>query len=331
MTDNEFDIIAHFFQGRQALPAAVVTGIGDDAAILDIPPDSQLVVTMDTLNAGVHFPVDTAPADIAWKTLAVNLSDLAAMGASPRYFTLSLSLPGSDTAWLEAFATSLFAAADTYDITLVGGDTTRGPLSLSVCAFGTVARGRACTRQGARAGDRIYVTGTLGDGAVGLRIALGQLEATPQTSDYLLQRLRRPIPRVAIGVGAASYVSAMIDISDGLAADLGHILTASAVGAELAVAQLPLSAQACATVSHDEVVMLALTGGDDYELCMTVPQTQVSAFEARARQRGWPLTCVGMITEQPGLRVIRTDGSELVLGRRGYQHFSVNDTTEQSS
>ena len=325
MTETEFDIIAHYFQGRQAQPAALSIGIGDDAAVLSLPQKEQLVVTMDTLNSGVHFPEDTPAADIAWKALAVNLSDLAAMGAVPRYFTLSLCLPRSDPDWLRAFADALFACADAYNVCLVGGDTTRGPLSISLCAFGGVAQGAACTRGGARAGDRVYVTGTLGDAALGLQIAFARRQARQDHVDYLLQRLRRPTPRLAIGQGALAYASAMIDISDGLAADLGHILTASGYGADIFAAQLPLSESARAAAGLEELQMLALTGGDDYELCITVPPAKVDAWECHVQQQAWPVRAIGMLTEGPGLRVMRPDGSELDVNHGGYDHFPANN------
>ncbi len=330
MSSGEFDIIRRYFRDRQPQPAALRVAIGDDAAVLDWPAQQQLVVTMDTLNVDVHFPRFTAAADIAWKTLAVNASDLAAMGAVPRYFTLSLCLPAIDERWLAEFSTGLFAAAETCGMTLIGGDTTRGPLSLSVCAFGALPAGRAVTRAGARAGDLIYVTGTLGDAALGLRQALGDM---PQGDggDYLLQRLQRPTARLAIGAAAADVASAMIDVSDGLAADLGHILHASDVGASVRLADLPLSAPARATLPTDELQLLALTGGDDYELCMTVPPAQAAAWEQRARAAGWPLTAIGCIEAEAGLRLRRADGSLLLLQRAGYQHFSADTAGELKS
>lgn len=299
----------------------VVLGIGDDAALLQPRAGAQLVVTADTLNSGVHFPAETPPADIGWKTLAVNLSDLASMGAQPAWCTLALSLPSADADWIDAFADGFFALADSSGIVLIGGDTTRGPLSLSVTAMGQVDTGLALRRDAARVGDDIWVSGTLGDAAIALRAwQSGTLDVRQPAEDaaieFLRQRLARPTPRVALGCALAGIAHAAVDISDGLLADLGHICTRSGVGAHIDPTVLPLSAAARARVGDASAREAALRGGDDYELCFTAAPSQHDAVRALSERLSLPLTRVGTIMAGQG---VHGAGSE--PHAPGYEHF----------
>ena len=312
MSEGEFDLIARI-RRRIAARDDVALGIGDDCALLAPPPGMQLAVTMDTLNAGVHFPADTAPADIGWKALAVNLSDLAAMGAQPAWCTLALSLPQADAAWLEAFCDGFLALAQMHGITLVGGDTTRGPLSVSIAAHGVVPVGTALRRDGARAGDEVWVSGTLGDAAG----ALAQWQAGTAIAPPLRVRLDRPTPRVALGLALRGIASSCIDISDGLLADLAHICRVSGVGAELEADALPASPALGAAFAGEAMRRLQATGGDDYELCFTAPATQCGAVQALAARLGLPLTRIGRIVAGSGVHC-----AGLACLAPGYQHFA---------
>ncbi len=309
---HEFDLIARIRQ-RAAARGDVALGIGDDCALLLPPPGMQLAVTMDALNAGVHFPPDTAPADIGWKALAVNLSDLAAMGAQPAWGTLSLSLPQGDPGFVDAFFDGFFALAALHDFALVGGDTTRGPLSIALTAHGLVEPGRALRRDGARVGDDIWVSGTLGDAAGALR----QWQAGAAMSPALQARLDRPSPRVALGRSLRGIASSCIDVSDGLLADLAHICRASGVGAEVDVEALPASAALRAAFDIETRRNLQAAGGDDYELCFTAAPAQREALRQLSATLALPLTCIGSVTAGTG---VRCDG--VTAGAGGYQHFA---------
>ncbi len=299
----------------------MVLGIGDDAAVLEVPADQQLVLSTDTLVSGVHFPESTDPAAIGHKALAVNLSDMAAMGASPAWFTLNLSLPHADQAWLEGFCKGLFALARQHGVQLVGGDTTRGPLTVGVQICGLVPRGQALTRAGARPGDRVYVTGALGDAAIGLRLAQGTLAVPEEYQANVLERLNRPQPRVVAGLGLRGLASACIDLSDGLAADLGHVLAASTVGARLDLRRLPLTPAYDCAFAHYRWE-LALACGDDYELCFTLPPAHELAFRRASAQFGVSCAYIGDIEAEPGLRMIDESGQPYDLKHAGYDHFA---------
>jgi thiamine-monophosphate kinase len=313
---GEFDLIREFFQ-RPPADAAVRLGIGDDAALLVVPAGQELVVTTDTLVSGRHFPEATAPFDIGWKALAVNLSDLAAMGAEARWATLALTLPQSDEDFLREFARGFFALAQREQVSLVGGDTTRGPLSLTVTAMGLVPAGSAMTRSGARAGDDLYVSGTPGDAGLGLRLELGQWldEIAAADAEFALQRLRRPEPRLALGLALRELATACLDVSDGLAQDLGHLLAASGVGTEIELDRLPRSA-ALGGIDPAFADILALTSGDDYELLFTAPAA------ARAQLETLPVPCtrIGVMTAAPGLRLLR-HGAPVEMPVAGFTHF----------
>lgn len=312
MALGEFDLIRRYFTNLGAAEG-VALGVGDDGAVLDIPPGHQLVSVMDTLVAGVHFPEDTTPFDIGYRALAVNLSDLAAMGAEPRWFTLALTLPKADETWLTGFAAGLRSLAERFGIALVGGDTTRGPLTITVQAEGLVPIGQALRRSGARPGDGIYVTGTLGDAAAGLALHQGSLQTDGDTAEFLRSRFFRPEPRVQTGLALRGMATACIDVSDGLLQDLGHVLAASGVGARLELDRLPLSA-ALRQSADQRACELALSGGDDYELCFTLPAS-VQMKDAGVA------TCVGHISEKPGLMVSRFDEQQFTIMTRGWLHF----------
>ncbi|KAF1014010.1 MAG: Thiamine-monophosphate kinase [Stenotrophomonas maltophilia] len=320
MSLAEFALIDRI-RARTSEREDVPLGIGDDAALLQPRANEHLVVTADTLNSGVHFPEETAPFDIGWKTLAVNLSDLAAMGARPAWCTLALSLPEAREDWIEAFAEGFFALADQHDIALVGGDTTRGPLSLSVTAMGQVAPGQALRRDRARVGDDVWVSGTLGDAAGVLRLwQQGALKVATATllGDYETLRLRllRPTPRVTLGLRLRAFAHAAVDVSDGLLADLGHITARSGVGAEINADLLPVSPALRELLGHEAARDCALRGGDDYELCFTAAADQRDVLAYLAGSLDLPLTRIGSIVEGQGVRV---DGAD---SEGGYQHFA---------
>ncbi|MFZ5607863.1 MAG: thiamine-phosphate kinase [Pseudomonadota bacterium] len=312
MSEREFDLIARI-RRRATVRGDVLLGIGDDCALLAPPPGMQLAVTMDTLNAGVHFPADTAPADIGWKALAVNLSDLAAMGAQPAWCTLALSLPQADAAWLEAFCDGFLALAAQHGVALVGGDTTRGPLAVSITAHGFVPAGAALRRDGARVGDDVWASGTLGDAAG----ALAQWQAGAAIAPPLRARLDRPTPRVALGHALRGIASACIDVSDGLLADLAHITRASGVGADIEADALPASDALREAFAIDAMRRLQAAGGDDYELCFTAPATQRAALQTLAAPLRLPLTRIGRIVAGSGVHC-----AGLGPVPPGYQHFA---------
>jgi thiamine-monophosphate kinase len=317
MARAEFDLIQQYFQRPCANRSDVHLGIGDDAALLAPSPDMSLVVTVDSFVADVHFPLDTPPEAVGHKALAVNLSDLAAMGAEPMWLTLAITLPEVNGAWLSAFARGFFALADEYGVQLVGGDTCRGPLSITVQAMGRVPEGQALTRQGARAGEGIFVTGTLGDAAAGLQVYEGRLSGV----DELLMRLERPTPRVAAGMALRGLASSAIDVSDGLAVDLGHILDASGVGAEIQVERLPLST-AFRELALADGWQLAVSGGDDYELCFTLPLSLEIDTLGRLDALDCPCTRIGTVSAQSGLYWRDGVGNSLLLSWAGFEHFA---------
>ncbi len=316
---DEFDLIEHYFK-RPSRHAEVVLGVGDDAALLALPgAQRHLAVTTDTLIEGVHFASGASGFDVGYKALAVNVSDLAAMGARPLAFLLNLSMPKADAVWLTGFRDGLFALADTVGLDLVGGDTVRGPLTITITALGTVAPGEALTRSRARAGDRVYVSGFLGEAALGFLARSGRLSLPPTFQAPVLARLDRPLPRIEEGQALVGIASAAIDISDGLIADLGHILQASGVGAELDLRRLPLSGAydaAFATVGYDP----ALVFGDDYELCFTVPPERVPALAGIAPRFACGFHDIGAVVAGTGL-VVRDGEGLYVPARAGYNHF----------
>ncbi len=366
---NEFELIHHFFARAKKQRNDVLLGIGDDGALLQVPKGQSLAVTTDTLVAGIHFPDDTSPYDIGYKSLAVNLSDLAAMGAEPSWVTLSLTLPTADENWLKEFSRGFFSLINRYGLQLVGGDTTHGPLSITVQVHGFVPFNKVLRRDQAKPGDLIYVTGTLGDAGAGLqliRLSPGACEGARQikksasfflssahtgmcglgflakqdalaekrvggegasdlhglSKKHLLQRLNRPIPRIEVGLALRGISHCAIDISDGLAADLSHILQASHVGAKVIVEDLPISLALNKNLSKPEVWSLALNAGDDYELCFTIPPRQEAKLKKALASIKCSYTQIGTIEKKRGLRLQYRDGRDCDIATKGYQHFN---------
>jgi thiamine-monophosphate kinase len=318
---NEFQLIQQYFSAQTLSRRDVIKGIGDDSAIVTLPSDHQLVVTTDTLISGVHFPISTRPEDIGYKALAVNLSDLAAMGATPAWVTLALTLPEINSDWLERFCEGFFHLANAFNVQLIGGDTTKGALSITIQALGILPVHQGLLRSSAKPLDLIYVTGTLGDAALALGYLQHQVIVKETYQAFLLQRLNRPEPRITCGKSIRHISHAAIDISDGLAADLNHVLEASQVGAILYVDQLPLSVEMRDTLPLLDAQHLALTGGDDYELCFTIPLAKQVELEKILADISCPYTCIGQITTQFGLEVCYQNGSKYHGSIQGYQHF----------
>ena len=321
MPVNEFELIDRYFKRGGVRRADVVIGIGDDGAVLKSRPDHELVVVTDTIVAGVHFPDVTAPADIGYRALAVNLSDLAAMGAEPAWCSLALTLPHADEEWLEGFAGGLLDLATRFDMQLIGGDTTRGPLCVTVTAHGWVPAGQALRRSGARPGDGVFVSGTPGDAAAGMRLVLGKGRCEPGSEAVLVQRFLRPEPRVALGQFLRDIATSAIDVSDGLLADLNHILEASRTGAEVCVDRLPISPALRTCGNGDAAIECALAGGDDYELCFTVPAGREGLLRRWSAAEGVALTRIGHVVAAPGLRLLDAGGQPLDRHISGYTHF----------
>jgi thiamine-monophosphate kinase len=333
---GEFELIRRYFS--RPSPGAVL-GVGDDCAILQTAPGMQLAISTDMLVAGRHFFPDVDPYSLGHKALAVNLSDLAACGARPLAFTLALALPSADAAWLEPFSAGLWALADAYGCELIGGDTTRGPLNLCITVFGEVpgdakgpTRTRALLRSGAQAGDDVYVSGTLGEAALGLQHQLGWLQLDAPAAAACRARLERPTPRVALGLALRGIASACADVSDGLLGDLGHILERSAVGAQLDdAAVLACCPWACSGIDAQLLRNCVLSGGDDYELVFTAAPAHAAAVAAAVHASGTPVQRIGRIDALPGLRVLDGSGQPMTTSSGGFDHFSQDGNTHRSS
>lgn len=304
----ENHIIEKYFQSKKS---NIVLGIGDDAAVIDIPQDMQLVVSMDTLNEGVHFFTDTKPEDIGYKALAVNLSDMAAMGAKPKWITMSLSLPEMDETWLESFMHGFNMLANKYAIELIGGDICKGSLSITIQAHGLVKKDKALTRAGAKVGDHIYVSGELG--AAGLAYLNKHANKDVNAQDLL--RLNRPIPHVELGSALNEKATSCIDLSDGLSNDLQHILRASHVGAKIFAEKLPI-AKSVQEIEQQKALEIALSAGDDYELCFTLP----CELDAGVLNK-YNITYIGEIIEDKKLVLLDEQQNEIPFTFSGYQHF----------
>ena len=318
---SEFELIARYFTRPIRRGSLVQLGVGDDCALIAPSPDQSLAVSSDMLVEGRHFLPGANPEWLGHKALAVNLSDLAAMGAQPLGFTLALALPSADESWLAAFARGLFALADQEQIELIGGDTTRGPLNICITVMGRVPIDQALRRDGACANDDIWVSGSLGDARLGLQVLTHHLELAPHLADIALQRLHQPTPRVALGLALRGVASAAIDISDGLSGDLNHVLQHSGVGATIQAPLLPISA---ALQSQDQATQYeyALHGGDDYELCFCAPPAQRESIIQAAANVGVMVTRIGQIEAAPGLRIIDAAGKPLALRARSFDHFA---------
>jgi thiamine-monophosphate kinase len=320
MPVNEFEIIEHFF--KHAHPTSkgdLALGIGDDAAIINVPDDSELVLSMDTLVAGIHFLEKTSPEDIAFKSLAVNLSDIAAMGASPRWISLSLTMPDKDLDWIEKFSSSFNELAAEHSLVLIGGDLTKGPLSITVQIQGINPKGKSLRRSGANPGDAIYVTGKLGAAAYAFKNIEDSI-LYPAATEEENQRLHRPEARIKTGIALRDVATSCIDISDGLIADLGHILKASEVGAELELSNIPYS-ESLKKIDNELAIELALTGGDDYELCFTIPNGLPEAVLEEVESI-CPITKIGFINNKVASLVLNKKNEEVYdLKTKSYSHF----------
>ena len=315
---DEFALIRRFFS--QGEDESVLVGVGDDGAVVRPEPGRELVLAVDTLVEGVHFPAGIPAADVGFRAVAVNLSDLAAMAARPRWMTLALTLVDASEDWLQAFSAGLYAAAGQYDVSLVGGDTTRGSERvISVQLVGDVEPGRAMCRRGASPGDRVYVSGTLGDAAAGLGLLQG---ATPSSAaeSALVSRFSRPSARVELGAALGRVASAAIDVSDGLAGDVAKLLAASDCGAQIDLSRLPISAELDSVAGRDAAIRHAMSGGDDYELCFTVPRDGEDRVAAAAEATGTRVTCIGTVERGDRLSWVQ-DGEPVEYDDAGYTHF----------
>lgn len=312
----EFDIIAKYF----TRPAQADVGIGDDAALIRVRDGYQLAVSADMSVAGTHFFSDINPFAIGWKSMAVNISDMAAMGAEPKWATLSIALPELDESWLRDFSDGLFKCAEAFGVSLIGGDTTRGPLTIAINIMGEVPFGQALQRNGAQVGDDIWVSGELGRAALWLQHRLGQLVLHTEDVAMLSTAMHHPQPRVALGQALRGIATAALDISDGLLADLGHILKASKVGAMLDWQAISQPVLQYSQVSEPVMQQAVLTGGDDYELCFTAPATERQTVLALSGQLGLPLSRIGKVQAEPGLQVFDARNT-IVLSQKGYDHF----------
>ncbi len=327
---GEFDLIARYFT-RPTARAAL--GVGDDCALLQPAPGTQLAVSSDMLVEGRHFLPDVDPFTLGHKALAVNLSDLAACGATPLAFTLALALPRADAAWLEPFSRGLLALADAHGWERVGGDTPQGPLNICITVFGEVpvvnSKSQALLRSGAKAGDDVYVSGTLGDARLALEAMRGTVALPPALLAQARRRLEQPTPRVALGQALRGVASAAIDVSDGLLGDLQHILRASGVGATLdtsiaidLIASCARLSSANGTISSKKQLEYVLAGGDDYELAFTAPVSAREAVIAASRQAQTPVTRIGQIEAEPGLRLVDAEGNALSGRFPSFDHFA---------
>lgn len=316
---GEFELIRNFFASAPCAQGGegVALGIGDDCALLDVPFGEQLAISTDTLVAGVHFADPCDPFLLGQRSLAVAASDLAAMGATPLAFTLALTLPAVEADWLQAFARGLNLMAQGCGLRLIGGDTTRGPLCLTLTVFGRVPRGQALTRSAARPGDLLCVGGELGNAAGALPLVLGQRSATPAIAEPLLAHYWSPQPQLALGQALRGKASSALDISDGLLADCGHIALASKVGLLIENDRVPVSLALQEFLGDAAAQQAALSGGDDYVLAFTLPAVELPTLLAD----GWPIHVIGRVVEGQGVGLLDVDGRDITPGIRGYQHF----------
>ncbi len=319
---SEFEIIRHYFS--QASPTAEL-GVGDDAAIISLPFGKEFVVSTDTLVSGQHFLADTDPLKLGHKSLAVNLSDMAAMGATPRWAMLAITLPKQlikeNSQWIGEFAKGFYTLAQEYHVALIGGDTTSGPLNICVQIMGEVDQGKALLRSNAQSNDDIWISGFLGDAALVLAHQQQRIKLQSVEVEQCLPALLTPIPRIELGQQLINYANSAIDISDGLLADLGHILDRSDVGAIININAIACSGVLQNYLPHPEVINCLLAGGDDYELCFTASTINRLEIERLSSELSIPLTRIGKITAIKGLKVLDSDGSELTQENKGYEHF----------
>ncbi|MBA3696161.1 MAG: thiamine-phosphate kinase [Methylotenera sp.] len=316
---SEFDLIRKHF----TRPTKHTTlGIGDDAALIPVSAGIELAISTDMLVAGTHFFADVDPHKLGWKSLAVNLSDMAAMGAKPKWATLSISLPENDATWLSHFSQGFFSCADAFDVDLIGGDTTRGPLNISVQIIGEIPIGQAIRRSGAKIDDDIWVSGKLGCAALGLAHILGKQQMAANSLAHHLQALHCPQPRVLLGLALRGLVHSCLDISDGLLSDLGHIVKASNVGAEIHLDAIPTSTYIKKHLKTPAFQQYVLAGGDDYELCFTAPERHAENILIAAKNINIPVVKIGKITATHGINVVDTGGNPIQVAQTGYNHFN---------
>ena len=316
---SEFDLIKRYF--ARPHPGTVL-GVGDDAALVQVSSGMELAVSADMLVAGTHFYPDADPWMIGWKSLAVNVSDMAAMGAQPRWATLAIALPQADEAWVAKFAEGLFACAEQFDTALIGGDTTRGPLTISVQIMGEIPPGASLLRSNAQAGDDIWVSGPLGDAALALAAIQGRYPLSQEELALCVPALHQPQPRIALGLALRELAHSALDISDGLLADLGHILEHSKMGAEIQLKAIPTSNIVSAHSHHKSVQIMILAGGDDYELCFTAPVEHRQKIAAIGNQLGLNMAVIGHITDTQQLVVQGLDSNPLTIKEHGFDHFA---------
>jgi len=315
----EFDVIKQYFSkiSQSANTSNISLAIGDDAAIVSVPDNMELVICTDTLNEGIHFPIETSAYNIAYKALMVNLSDIASMGAVPQWFTLNISLPEIKKIWLEEFSKGLANLAGKYNINLIGGDTTRGPMSITITTAGHVKRNSGLKRSAAKIGDKVYLSGCTGEAAYGLACLTGSEPLKCEDHEFV-SRLNRPTARVELGIGLLDVANACIDISDGLLADISHIAEASHCGVQLYLDKIPIPK----INDSKQAQQYALSGGDDYELVFTVEEKNQQALNNLIKDLDFDITCIGEIIEQTGVRLLDVDNNLVNLDTLGYQHFS---------
>jgi thiamine-monophosphate kinase len=317
---SEFDLIKQHFT-RPTHHTNL--GVGDDAALISLATGMELAISADMLVAGTHFFADAEPYKLGWKSLAVNVSDMAAMGAQPKWATLAIALPDNDDKWLSAFSRGFFACATEFNVDLIGGDTTRGPLNICVQIMGELPSGQAIKRSGAKVGDEIWVSGILGNAALALAHMQNRLKLPEDVFEACAQALHTPQPRVALGLALRGIANSAIDVSDGLLADLGHILQASNVGATLQFSSIPHSAHLAAEALHDKrIINMLLAGGDDYELCFSAPAEKHSEIIKLSEKLALPLSCIGLITSNANLVVYDLNNEILDIKETGFDHFS---------
>ena len=318
---KEFELIKRFFTEQVIKRKDVLLGIGDDCALVTPAERQNIAITTDTLVAGVHFPHETSARAIGHKSIAVNLSDLAAMGAEPSWVSLAITMPEVDLEWIEEFCTGVFELCEFYNVQLIGGDTTQGPLSITVTAQGLTPVDKHITRSGAKAGDWLYVTGEIGDAALALKGIFNEVTIAPEYQESVRHSLDFPPPRILAGQALREYASSAIDLSDGLISDLGHVCLASKVGANIVLEDLPISNALRDTVGMEEAFDIALVGGDDYELLFTVSEDNRVGMETALANSGNTITCIGQLN---GSEKITTtlDNKPISINAKSFEHFS---------
>lgn len=318
---KEFELIKHYFSNQPVKRKDVAVGIGDDCAVIKPIANQHIVVTTDTLVEGVHFPINTEARAIGHKAVAVNLSDLAAMGAKPCWISLAITLPSIDEAWVAEFCAGVFELCEFFNVELIGGDTTQGPLSITITAQGLTPENQYLSRGGAKAGDWLYVTGELGDAALALQYLQGNISVEEHYVAPLIERLNYPKPRVLAGEIIREYASAAIDLSDGLIADLGHICQASNVGANIVLDALPLSEKLTNSLLEEDAINIATTGGDDYELLFTVSEANKVGVETALSHAGIHVTCIGQLNATQTITTT-LNNKAVPINSSGFEHFS---------